>query len=82
MDLAMTPELKLALVAAVAGLLTVGVGYVRWRFQRTRREDWQREMREAAEGLSRATTDDERDIWRKIIEDLERDARADDKGAP
>jgi hypothetical protein len=60
-------------------LLTVAVGWVRWRARVARREDWQREMREAAEGLRLAGTDEERDIWRKIIADLERDARADDK---
>jgi len=71
----MSPELKLALV----GLLTVGVGYVRWRFKRTKREDWQREMREAATDLANATTDEERAAYAEIIEDLKRDARAADR---
>lgn len=67
-----------ALIAALP--IIVAGGW--WMLQRAKREDWQREMREAAEGLARAQTDEERAVWRAIIEDLERDARADDKGDP
>ncbi len=66
----------------LVGLVGVGVAGAWWLLRRAKREDYQRERRDAAERAARAeqtetTADDEAEA--DIIEDLERDARADDK---